>query len=121
MPHARGRKRVDDGRVALPALNHQVGRHGPVGQGTYPLQVRASFNGQGFDHSQAACFGDRRGQLGACDVGHRRLDDGKVDAEKGLDAIGHGPLNRVARGYGPQSRFYIESFMILEWPSRPCR
>ena len=123
MPHTRRGQHVDDRRVALPALDHQVGRHGPVGQVAHPLQVGTAFSGQGLDHAQAAGLGDCRGQLGAGDVGHRRLNDGILDAEQGLDAIGHGPLNRrcMTRTDSRTSHFYIECFMILEWPSHPCR
>ena len=80
MPHAGRGEDVDDRRVGLPALDHQVGRDGPVGQGTDATQIVAPFGRQRLEHSEAARLGHRRGQFGPRDVGHRRLDDGVTDA-----------------------------------------
>jgi len=58
-----GDELVDDGRIALPALDHQVRRNRPVGQLPHPPQVSAAIRGQGLDHAEAAAFGDRGGQF----------------------------------------------------------
>jgi hypothetical protein len=42
---------VDDGRIAFPALDHQVRRHRPVGEFAHPAQVSAAFWGQRLDHA----------------------------------------------------------------------
>ena len=88
MPHARRGQHVDDRWVALPALDHQVGRHGPVGELAHPVQVGAAFGGQRLDHAETAGLGHRGGQFGAGDVGHRCLNDGVLDAEQGWTRFG---------------------------------
>jgi hypothetical protein len=80
---------VDDGRIALPALDHQVRRHWPVGEFPHPTQVGPAFWGKRLDHAEATALGDRGGQFGPGDVCHRCLDDGVLDIEQGLDAVGH--------------------------------
>ena len=80
---------VDDGRIPFPALDHQVGRHGTVGQLAHAMQVGPSFGGQRLDHAEAAAFGHRGREFRPGDVGHRRLDDGVLDVQQGLDAVGH--------------------------------
>ena len=80
---------VDDGRIALPALDHQVRRHWPVGEFTHPAQVSAAFRGQRLDHAEATALGDRGGQFGPGDIRHRCLDDWVLDTEQGLDAVRH--------------------------------
>ena len=75
----------------LPALDHQIGRDWPVGELAHPVQVGAAFGGQRLDHAQAATLGDGSGQFGSRDIRHGRLDDGVLDVEQGLDAVGHAP------------------------------
>ena len=90
---------VDDRRVPLPALDHQVGRDRAVGEFAHPAQVGATLGGQRLDHPQTARLGDGGGQLSPGDVGHRRLDDGILDAQERLDAVGHALiLCQVASG-----------------------
>jgi hypothetical protein len=89
MANLGGDQLLDDGRVTLPTLDHQVGRDWAVGELAHPAQVSATFGGQRLDHSKAATFGDGGGQFGPGDVRHRRLDDGVLDAKERLDAVGH--------------------------------
>jgi len=85
--HSRLGERVDDGRVLLPALDHQVSRDRPVGQLADAMQVLATLGGQRLDHAEAARLRDGGGKLHPGDVGHRRLDDRILNAEQRLDAI----------------------------------
>gem|GEM_PF-2717718 len=84
-----GHQFVDDGGVAFPALDHQVGRDRAFGEFTHPAKVGATFGGQRLDHFQTAPLGDSGGQLGPRDVGHRRLNDGISNAQERLDAVRH--------------------------------
>jgi hypothetical protein len=45
---------IDDRRVLLPALNHQVRGHGPVRELANPEQIGAAVGGQGLDHAHPA-------------------------------------------------------------------
>jgi hypothetical protein len=47
-----------------------------------PQQVLPALGGRRLAHAQAAGLGHGGGELGPRDVGHRRLHDGKVDAEQ---------------------------------------
>jgi hypothetical protein len=96
MAHPGPGKHVDDRRVLLPTLDHQVRGDGPIGELPDTLQVRLPLGGQRFDHSEAACVGHRRRELRSGNVGHRRLNDREFDAEQGLDAVGHDSFLSVA-------------------------
>ena len=89
MAHLGGDELVDDRRVTLPALDHQIGRDRAVGELTHPAEVSPTVRGQGLDHAHAAALGDGGGQFGPGDVRHRCLNDGVLDAEQRLDAVGH--------------------------------
>ena len=89
MANLGGDQLVDDRRVTLPALDHQIGRDRAVGELAHPAQVSPTFWGQGLDHAHAATLGDGGGQFSPGDVRHRRLDDGVLDAQERLDAVGH--------------------------------
>jgi hypothetical protein len=49
-------QRLDDRRVTLPPLDHQVRGNGPVGELAHPAQIGAPLGGQGLDHAHAAAF-----------------------------------------------------------------
>jgi hypothetical protein len=66
---------VDDRRILLPALDHQIGRDRSVRELAHPAQIGAALRGQGLDHAKAAAFGDGGRELRSRDVRHRRLDD----------------------------------------------
>lgn len=89
MAHPGPGKHVDDRRVLLPALDHQVGCNGLSGELVNAVQIGAALGSQRFDHAESAGLRHGGGELRAGDVGHRRLDDRVFDAEQGLDAVGH--------------------------------
>jgi hypothetical protein len=84
-----GGQHVDDRRIVLPPLDHEVRGNGPVGQLAYPAQIGAALRGQGLDHAHAAALGDGGGEFGARDEGHRRLDHRVPNSEQGLNSIPH--------------------------------
>ena len=130
MTHAGLGEHVDDRRILLPALDHQIRRDGLVGQLAHPVQIGAPLGGERFDHPETAGLRDGRGEFGARDIGHRGLNDGILDAEQSLDAVGHGLFKPLDGRRPPAPReilvavrcqVFIECFIICEWPSHRCR
>lgn len=74
-------QRVNDRRILLPSLDHQIGRDGLVGELAHASQVCAAFGCEGLDHPETARLRNGRREFGARDVRHRRLNDRVLDAQ----------------------------------------
>jgi len=110
---------IDDGRIAFPAQDHQIGRDWPVGELAHPVQVGPALGGQRLDHAQTATLGDGSGQFGSRDIRHGRLDDGVLDVEQALDAVGHALIlcyRWIAIGSAPRSAGKLPRGGVSERP-----